>query len=226
MTSVALADELLLLAYDDETGRCAVPRIALDLGMATAVLVDLVLHGRVQVTNRAIFPVNPSPTGHDVNDEILSRICGEQPQPAAFWLQRLRHNLRQHVLESLVAQGVIRDQDETAWDVLRVHRYPMVDPTVERAARSRLAAALTGDSVPDERTAALATLVAAARMEPTLGLTGDAVAKTHQRLEEIAEGAGFTADKILEESRVRPSVAFLVGELHRAVNAALGPVKR
>src|SRR5947209_925438 len=151
MTSVALPDELLLLAYDDETGRCAVPLIALDLGMATAVLVDLVLHGRIEIAGRAVVPVNPAPTGHDTNDEVLRRICAEQPQPAAFWLQRLRHNLRQHVLESLVAQGVVRDQDVTAWDVLRVHRFPVVDSTVERETRARLTAALAG-SVPDERT--------------------------------------------------------------------------
>jgi hypothetical protein len=226
MTSVALADELLLLAYDDETGRCTVPLIALDLGMAAAVLVDLVLHGRVEVTNRAVLPVNPSPTGHDVDDEILSRLCGEQPQPVAFWLQRLRYNLRQHLLASLISQGVMRDQDETAWDIIHVHRYPTVDPTAERDSRSRLAAALTGDSVPAERTAALAALVVAVRMEPTLGLTGDAEAEAHQRLEEIAQGAGFAADTIMEASTVRPSVAFVIGELYRAVRAALGPAKR
>jgi hypothetical protein len=226
MTSLALADELLLLAYDDETGRCAVPLIALDLGMAAAVLLDLVLHGRVEVANRAIVPVNPSPTGHETNDEVLHRICAEQPQPAAFWLQRLRHNLRQHVLASLVAQGVVRDQDVTAWDVLRVHRFPMVDPTAEQEVRGRLAVALAGDSVADERTAALAALVAAVRMEPTLGLAGDAVAKTHQRLEEIAEGAGFAGGTVMETSTVRPSVAFLLGELHRAVHSALGPAKQ
>jgi hypothetical protein len=60
-------------------------------------------------------------------------------------------------------------------------------------------------------------------MEPTLGLTGEAVDKTHQRLAEIAAGAGFVADSILEESTVRPSVAYLIAELHRAVRAALGP---
>src|SRR5262249_50056174 len=138
MTSVALADELLLLAYDDETGRCAVSLIALDLGMAAAVLIDLVLHGRIEVANGAVIPVNPHPTGHDVADEVLSRISAEQPQPAAFWLQRLRHNLRQHVLESLIARGVVRDQDVTAWDILRVHRYPTVDSSPEKEIRDRL----------------------------------------------------------------------------------------
>jgi hypothetical protein len=225
MTSVALADELLLLAYDDETGRCAVPLIALDLGMAAAILVSLTLQGRVEIAAGAVVPVDPSPTGHPLLDEVLGRIRSEKPQPAAFWLQRLRHNLRQHVLEGLVAQGVMRDQDDTAWDVLRVHHYPSVDPTVEQEVRGRLAAALAGDAVPDERTAALAALVVTVRMEPTLGLSGDAAVKAHLRLAEIAEGAGFAVGAV-DTPTVRPSVAFLIGELHRAVHAALGPVKQ
>src|SRR5262249_36211769 len=163
-----------------------VPVIALDLGMAAGVLLDLVLHGRIEVVDRVLVPVDPRPTGHETNDEVLQRIWAEQPQPAAFWLQRLRHNRRQHVLESLIAQGVVRDQDVTAWDILRVHRYPTVDSSPEKEIRDRLAAALAGGSVPDERTAALAALVAAVRMEPTLGLSGAAIAAAHRRFQEIA----------------------------------------
>lgn len=225
MTSVAFADELLLLAYDDETGRCTTSQIALDLGMAAAVLVDLALHGRIEVINRNIVPVDPRPTGHPVADRILTRMAGEEPHSVASWLQRMRHGLREHLLAGLVSQGIIRDQDETAWEFIHLHRYPMVDPTVEQDTRSRLAAALTGDAVPDERTAALAALVAAVHMEPTLGLTGEGVAEAHKRLEEIAGGAGFAAGTVMEESTVRPSIAFVIGELSRAVRQALGPAK-
>jgi Golgi phosphoprotein 3 (GPP34) len=226
MTSVALADELLLLAYNDETGRCSVPLIALDLGMAAAILVDLAMRGRVEVVDAAVVPKDLSPIGHPVIDEILSRIGAERPQPAAFWLQRLRHNLRQHVLDGLVAQGVVRDQDDTGWDILRVHHYPAVDPTVEREARRRLTAALAGDSAPDERTAALAALISAARMQATLGLTGDGATEAYQRLAAIAEQAGFAPGGAVQNATVRPSVAFLFGVLYRAVGTALGPVKR
>jgi hypothetical protein len=215
MTSVALADELLLLAYDDVTGRSSVPPIALDLGMAAAILVDLVLHRRVEIADGTVVPIDPRPTGHGVADDVLRKIQGELPLPAAFWLQRLRHGLRQHILESMVAQGMMRDQDDTAWDILRVHHYPAVDPTVEQEVRGRLAEALSGASVPDERTAALAALVVAVRMEAVLDLTGDAVATAHQRLEEIVEAA-----------RLSPSVVYLTDALHRAVRAALGPVRQ
>jgi hypothetical protein len=222
MTAVGLAAELLLLAYDDESGRSTVPQVALDLGIAAAALVDLVVRGRIEVRDGLVVVRDPAPTGDSVADALLARIDAEAPHSAASWLQRLRHGLRQQVLGQLVEQGVIRVQDETALKVIHLIRYPSADPAPEADTRARLAEALTGRDVPDERTAALATLVASVRMEPTLGLSGAAVAEAHRRLEEIASAAGFAAGTILEQSTVRPSVAYLVGQLHRAVTAALG----
>lgn len=221
MTSVALADELLLLAYDDETGRSSVSRIALDLGMAAAVLVDLVLRGRLTVDGGLVRAVNPNPTGNPVADDVLTRVAGDTPHTAASWIQRLRHGLRDRVLARLCEQGIVRDLDETVREYIHLHRYPTVDSSVEKETRSRLAAALTGRGAPDERTAALAALVASVRMEPTLGLPPGETAEAHRRLEEISAAAGFSG-AIMENSTVRPSVAFVIAELHRAVNAALG----
>lgn len=223
MTSVTLADELVLLAYDDETGRSAVSRIALDLGLAAATLIELVLRGRVTVDGGAVAVADPAPIGDPVADEVLGRLAADTPHSVASWIQRLRHLLRDRVLASLCARGIVRDQGETVREHFHLHRYPTVDPAVEQAARSRLAAALTGGGPPDERTAALATLVSAVRMEPTLGLSGPAEALAKRRLEEIAADAGFAAGTVLESSTVRPSVALVVGELARAVAAALGP---
>jgi len=222
MTSVGLADELVLLAYDDETGRSSVSHIGLDLAMVAAVLVELVLRGRIEVDGNVVSVRDPAPTGDPVADEILARIAADSPHTVSSWLQRLRHGLRGRVLASLCERGIVRDQDETALEHIHLHRYPTVDGTAERDTRARLAEALVGQTVPDERTSALATLVAAARMEPTLGLSGDEAREAHRRLEAIAGGAGFAAGTILEESTVRPSVALVIGELYRAVAAALG----
>lgn len=224
MTSATLAEELVLLAYDDETGRPSVSRIALDLGLAAAILVELMLRDRI-VADGGLRVVDRTPTGEPVLDEVLARVGADAPHPVMSWLQRLRLGVRDLVLKSLVQRGVIRDQAVTALEYIPLHRYPTVDPSSEARTRARLAEALTGASIPDERTAALATLVAGVRMTPTLGLTGDAVAEAHQRLEEIAANAGFAAGTILEHSTVRPSIALLVGELCRAVEAALGPVR-
>ncbi|HEX8627915.1 MAG TPA: GPP34 family phosphoprotein [Catenuloplanes sp.] len=222
MTSIALAEELLLLGYDDKTGKGTGSRIGLDLGMAAAVLVDLALTGRVAYGDGSLIVLNSTPTGDPIADEVLARVAHDTPHTPAQWLQRLRHGLRNRVLADLVARGVMRDEDETAMGFIHLHRYPVADHAPEAEVRSRLAAALTGETRPDERTAALATLLAATRMEPALGLSGEAAKEAHVRLEEIAGSAGFSGVVDLENSTVRPSVALVIATLTRAINAALG----
>lgn len=223
MTAVALAEELLLLAYDDKSGKATGSRIALDLGMAAAVLVDLALAGRVAFADGSIVVTDPTPTGEPIADEVLARMAADTPHTPASWVQRLRHGLRDRVLADLCGRGVTRDIDETAMGGhLHVHRYPVADPAVEAEGRQRLSGALAGDQPPDERTAALATLVAAIRLDPRLGLTGPEVADAHRRLIEIAGTAGFAGGVSLEESTVRPSVALVIAALTRAIDAALG----
>ncbi|MER7415383.1 GPP34 family phosphoprotein [Micromonospora peucetia] len=223
MTGVALAEELLLLAYDDETGKATMPRISLDLGMAAAVLIELALAGRIVYSEGSLAAVDPTPIGEPLADEVLARIAADTPRSPASWVQRLRHGLRDRILGDLCARGVVRDVDETELGFIHVHRYPTVDPAVEADTRRRLAEALASGELPDERTAALATLVAVLRMEPALGLTGDAAREARHRLEEIAGGAGFSGTVTLDDSVVRPSVGLVVAALGHAVNAALGP---
>ncbi|GIJ19543.1 GOLPH3/VPS74 family protein [Micromonospora lutea] len=222
MTGVPLAEELLLLAYDDETGKATLPRISLDLGMAAAVLIELALAGRIAYSDGALTAVDPTPTGEPVIDDVLTRIVADTPHSPSSWVQRLRHGLRERILGDLCEQGVIESVDETELGFIRVHRYPVVDPSVEEETRQRLAVVLTG-AAPDERTAALATLVAVLRMESALGITGEDADAARNRLEEIASGAGFSGEVSLDDSVVRPSVALVVAALGRAVEQALGP---
>jgi hypothetical protein len=223
MGSVALAEELLLLAYDDDSGRATGSQIGLDLGMAAAVLIELALAGRVVYVDRTIMVRDARPTGVAIIDEVLARVAADTPHTPQSWLQRLRYGLRDRVLTDLCARGVIQDVDETTMaGFVHLHRYPTVDATVEAEIRDRLNRALTSDEMPDERTAALATLVAAARMEPSLGLSGPELAAAHQRLKQISDGAGFTGSVSMELSTVRPSVALVVAVLVRAIQTALG----
>jgi hypothetical protein len=222
MTSIALAEELLLLAYDDQTGKATGSRIGLDLGMAAAVMVDLALANRVAYVDGYLKVIDDTSVGDPIADAVLAKAAADDPHTPAQWLQRLRHGLRARVLADLVARGVVRDVDETQMGVIHVHRYPTTDPAVEAEIRKRLAEALITDGMPDERTAALATLLTATRMEPALRLPPEEQERAHQRLEAIASGAGFSGTANLEDSIVRPSVALVVATLGRAIQAALG----
>jgi hypothetical protein len=226
MTSISLAEELLLLAYDDQSGKATGSRIGLDLGMAAAVLVDLALKGRVAYVDGFLKVIDEKPTGDPIADAVLERAAADEPHTPAQWLQRLRHRLRTRVLEDLIARGVVRDVDETQMEFIHVHRYPTTDPAFEAEIRRRLAEALVGsDGLCDERTAALATLLVSCRMEPALRLPPEETFRAHARLEEIASSAGFAGSANLEDSIVRPSVALVVATLGRAISAALGAPK-
>src|ERR687894_1111047 len=213
MTSIALAEELLLLAYDDQTGKATGSRIGLDLGMAAAVMVDLALAGRIAYVDGYLKVIDPRPVGDPIADAVLAKAAAGEPHTPAQWLQRLRHGLRARVLADLVARGVVQDVDETQLEYIHVHRYPTTDPAVEAEIRKRLGDALISQVPPDERTAALATLLVATRMEPALRLPPEDAAQAHRRLEEIASGAGFSGTMNLEDSIVRPSVALVVATL-------------
>ncbi len=226
MTSIALAEELLLLAYDDRTGKATGSRIGLDLGMAAAVLVDLALAGRVAYVAGNLVVNDATPTGDPIADRVLAKAAADDPHTPAQWVQRLRHRLRQYVLDDLIARGVVQDVDETQMGgAIHIHRYPTTDPAFEAEIRKRLAEALVTDQAPDERTAALCTLLVATRMEPALRLPPEEAARAHERLEKIASGAGFAGSGNLEDSIVRPSVALVVATLSRAITAALGVPK-
>ena len=226
MTSIALAEELLLLAYDDQTGKATGSRIGLDLGMAAAVLVDLALAGRIAYVNGYLKVIDPTPIGDPIADAVLARAAADEPHTPAQWLQRLRHRLRTRVLEDLVARGVVRDVDETQMEYIHVHRYPTTDPAFEAEIRKRLAEALITDRCrtsgpPPWR-----------RCSPRPGWSRPCGCRPRRPRRPTSgwsrspAAAGSAGGVNLEDSIVRPSVALVVATLGRAIQAALGTPKR
>src|SRR6201999_3667490 len=113
MTSISLAEELLLLAYDDQSGKATGSRIGLDLGMAAAVLVDLALAGRIAYVDGYLRVNDATPIGEPIAGAVLAGPAEDEPHTPAQWVQRLRYRLRTRILEDLLARGVVRDVDET-----------------------------------------------------------------------------------------------------------------
>lgn len=81
-----LAEDLLLLLFDDETGRGQVDATRMDLGLAGAVLVVLVEAERVRISEPGedvkagrVVVVNHNPTGDVVLDDALAQISERRP---------------------------------------------------------------------------------------------------------------------------------------------------
>lgn len=183
---LSLAEQLSLVAVDDESGKVAPSQ--LDLGLAGALLVQLALAGRVDVVEKKLAVTNPEPTGDPLLDGALARIVADKPHGADHWVRNLQKDLRSRVLDGLVERGILEREEWKVLGLFRRTRYPERDAGPETAVRTRLDAAVLHGLEPDEETAALVGLVQAAQLRGA-AFPGADRKPTEKRMTEIAEGS-------------------------------------
>ncbi len=163
-----IAEDLLLLLTDDESGKFIVNGNRLDLALAGSCLIELAMSGRVDVAGEAeavkkgrIVVRDQTPTGDSVLDGVLqqcTRLRGTKPQNA---LGKIRKQLRPAVLDRLARRNMIRREDTRLLGIFPVTRWPAADSAHEQVLRGQLSAVLLRGADPDARNAALVGLLSA-----------------------------------------------------------------
>lgn len=158
-----LAEELLLLAFNDHTGRNQAYH--LDIGLAGAILLELSLRERIDVGDKHIVVIDPRPTGDGLLDEITQRIQADKPRKPNAWVPRLSRNLTTRVRDRLVEAGALEHVKDTVLAVFPFNRYQPGTGDVEADALRRLTAAVDTGHSRDPHTGALASLIYILQME-------------------------------------------------------------
>lgn len=184
-----LAEELLLLALEDEKGVVhASASESLDYGLAGAILLSLTVRDRLGMEGGKIIVSNPSPTGDGVLDDALERIRESRPRNPDHWVGRFgRMGLKNQLLDRLVDSGALRREEHKVLWFIPVDRYPAADAGPEREVRRKVRAAALGGEAPDPRSAALLSLIQACNLVDEV-FAPDEGAKVWQTLDEISEG--------------------------------------
>jgi hypothetical protein len=172
--ALTLAEEIVLLSLDDETGRpIGRAGMAPDLALAGALLMELALAGRVDTDRNRLFVTDASPTGDAAADAALARLAAPgAPGDARGALPLLARDAaaaREALLEGLVARGILRRLEGRFLWVFADHRFPKVagrPETIE--ARRRLRDLLLREEIPDPRDALLLGLARAAGLLPLI----------------------------------------------------------
>lgn len=137
-----LADDLFLIALDDRTGRFRLPPRTLGLGLAAALLGELMLAGRITIVDSVLRVVDRQPPGDALAHTTLDHLVGERDQhPVRVWLQFLSAHACEDVADRLWRAGVVRRQQTRR----RWHRetiYPPVDANVAHGPTARMVAVL------------------------------------------------------------------------------------
>lgn len=167
---LSLSEQLLLLSYDEVSGRPAIPTGHLDYGLAAARLLDLTNAGSLTVTSGSLVPTGSSAGagGEGADGEVLAKF-GNHRHSADWWVYHLASpDYRQELLGRLVERGVLERREHRALGIIPVRAYPEVDPAQERALADHLRQVVVGTATPDPRSVSLLALAHACGLDKHL----------------------------------------------------------
>jgi hypothetical protein len=190
-----IAEDLLLLLLDDESGKPQTSQ--LDTALGGALLVELALAGAVTVnteTKPSIWKqakVRAEP-GVPVDDVVLAealRTIGERERSAQDLVVRLGKGLGDTLCSRLAKRGVLERHDDKVLGLFPRTRWPARDCAHEEDVRRQLTAVLVHGARPEPRVGALvALLYAVDRAHQTVPHDGLSSGEVRRRAKEAAEG--------------------------------------
>ncbi|MBN6038422.1 GPP34 family phosphoprotein [Amycolatopsis sp. 195334CR] len=184
MPELTVAEEVVLIALDDQTGG-GKARLGLDWAVAGAAIVELALTQRIAVAEDDLVTVlDPAPTGVGHLDAVLTGADGVKVPKL---LRRTRHGAPGRTIAALVERGVLQQKRTWLLGVLPAHRYPAGEGAAEAEVRARLTGTVLNGRTPDERTAALIGVLHAAKLWRRAVPTGERK-QVRRRMAEIAKG--------------------------------------
>jgi hypothetical protein len=184
--ALLIAEELLLVAYRED-GTAHGKGSELDLALGGALLVELALAGNVELTDSDVVASGQRPVPTEPELAAALTAIATKPRRPKAWVQRLAKGVRRRLLDDLVAGGVLTEREYRRLGVFAARAYPVADPAPRQEIAGRLRAAVIDGELPDERTAALASMIAAAGLERRV-FPEDDRKLVKRRLKEIAEG--------------------------------------
>ncbi|GAA2218911.1 hypothetical protein GCM10010413_06250 [Promicromonospora sukumoe] len=228
-----IAEDFLLLAVDDETGKLAnVDNLGVRL--AGALLADLsdarktLLRGapeagatkeeREKAGDATIIVTDNAPTGHVALDAALQAVLATPDAPARKVVEAISKDAEDNLLAALIERGILEKEESKLFRMLPVTRWPAPDSSHEIALRANLVKVLVEGAEPDERTATLISLLHGS------GLISSVVGKEQRkaaqdRAEEIA-GSEWGVATVATQVAIAASVA-AVATVGAAVAAAV-----
>ncbi len=198
-----IVEDLLLLLTDATSGRPRVRSTELDLSLAGAVLIELAMAGKVDVTGpddtgRAgrLVVRDPAPTGDSLLDEPLARLSANPGRKPGRGLDLIKKDLRAATYRRLVERGTVRSESGKILGIFPIHRWPAQDVAQETRIRRALHDALVVGTTPQPQTAALISLLQAIKaVNKVLDIPREDRSAVKERARQIAHYA-WAADAV------------------------------
>lgn len=158
------AEELILLALDDESGAFyRMNNINFNLALVGALLMDLALRNRIDVDMDHLFVISKQPTGDVFLDHILEVVANPESSGDTSKLVRYLYNSLEHLkdklLQSLEHKGIIRLSESKVLWLFKLRRYPVIDNREEKEVLTRIRETVLTEIIPEAKDLALIALL-------------------------------------------------------------------
>ena len=210
-----IAEDLLLLATDDTTGKVTVSTMELDPALAGAVVIELVVAGRVTLQGEGrtakVIVTDSTPLGDPVLDTALQNLVEKGPMRPGSAISRLAKGLRDRLNEQLEQRGLNRRETGKVLGLFPTTRWPAQDSSYENSVRSYLAGVLVKGLEPDGRAAAIISVLSAAGLLKTV-VDKSELKAAKARGKEIGEDnwAADSVRKVIQQTQAAISTAVMV----------------
>ncbi|MGE9292949.1 GPP34 family phosphoprotein [Ruficoccus sp. ZRK36] len=186
------AEEIILLALNDETGKISrnVPELSLECAIAGALLMELDFTKRIDTSVDSITLVNSDPTGDPLLDEtvaMLGKVGQSTPITQALAKLMLKADeFESRLLASLIHKGILKEENKSFLWIKGERTYPAIDGSEESEVRTRIRMIILTDTLPDPRDVAIISLMEACRLYRTVFLNEE-LSHCRKRIAQVAK---------------------------------------
>jgi hypothetical protein len=188
-----IAEDLLLLLLDDESGKPQTQQLQIALG--GAVLVELAVEGMVEVVeseslwrSAKVHPVEGARPGDPLLQTAWETVRDKE-RSAQNLVEKLGKGLNETLCARLTDRGILERHDDKVLGLFPRTRWPARDTSHEEALRRALTVVLVDGGTPDPRTGALVALLHAVdRAHKTVPHPGIGDREVKKRAKEVADG--------------------------------------
>jgi hypothetical protein len=214
-----IAEDLLLLLYDDETGKPLTGSAELECALAGAVVIELIRLGRLDLAESGedvkedrLEVLDAGLTGNPILDERLRLLGDKQGKRLRGLIPKLAKDLPEQVRDGLAERGVLSKERGRVLGLFPVTRWPAKDAQHESELRVQLEGVLIQDKEPDQRTGALIALLSAVDAVPKVLRQVADKRSLKRQARDIAESDRVT-EEVVQEVKAALLTAAVVDEM-------------
>ncbi|GAA2504870.1 GOLPH3/VPS74 family protein [Streptomyces longisporus] len=189
---LTIGEQIVLLTLDEETGTLREAPLRVSLAVSAAALLELSFSGYLAEHDGTLVVAGATTPADPAAAAVAGHIQSHPEETPREWLLAVREQALDTAYQGLLEKGLVREEGRRVLGAFGSVKHPVTGLSELVALRGRLTAVLAQGQDPDERTAALITVLHHAGLKTAL-TQGPRAEAPENRLIAIAEGQGPAA---------------------------------